>query len=206
MTKEKLIEGLISAEYLKTSRIIEAFRAVDRADFVPKEYQSEAYGNYPLSIGEGQTISQPLTVAFILELLQPQIGDKVLDVGAGSGWQTALIAYCVGEKGKVVAVERIKSLKDMADSNIKKYPKLAKRAEVILGDGSKGYKPGAPYDKIIAAASGEDMPDAWRAQLKIHGRIVAPVQNSIVVWDKIDDKQFKKQEYSGFSFVPLIRE
>src|SRR3989344_867492 len=109
-TLEGLIQELLSGGYLKTPRIIDAFRLIDRADFVLPEYKDEACGNYPLPIGEGQTISQPLTVAFMLELLNPQPGEKILDIGAGSGWQTALLAEIVGPKGQIVAIERIPKL------------------------------------------------------------------------------------------------
>ena len=90
-----LIKELMAEGILKTPSIIEAFEKVDRKDFVPEELKDKAYLNTPLPIGYGQTISQPLTVAFMLELLQPQAGDKVLEIGSGSGWQTALLAHMV---------------------------------------------------------------------------------------------------------------
>ena len=120
-TKNELIKNLIEDGYLKTPNIIEAFRAIDRADFVLPEYRSEAYGNYPLPITGGQTISQPLTVAFMLELLEPQLGEKILDIGAGSGWQTTLLAEIIGAIGVIVAIERIPELCDFAQKNIDKY-------------------------------------------------------------------------------------
>ncbi|MCD6283661.1 protein-L-isoaspartate O-methyltransferase, partial [bacterium] len=97
---ETLIQQLISEGYLKTPEIIKAFREIDRKDFVPSYLKKEAYINAPLPIGFGQTISQPLTVAFMLELLQPKRGDKILDIGSGSGWTTALLAYIVGQKDR----------------------------------------------------------------------------------------------------------
>src|SRR3989344_365410 len=117
----ELVQRLIEEGYLKTERIIGAFLNVDRKDFVPEEYKSESYGDYPLPIGWGQTISQPATVAFMLELLQPQAGDKVMDVGAGSCWQTALLASIVGPTGKIFATERISELLERGKENIKKY-------------------------------------------------------------------------------------
>jgi len=230
---ENLINNLISDGYLKTPSIIEAFKKIDRADFVLDEYKEKAYLNEPLSIGFEQTISQPLIVAFMLELLQPREGEKVLEIGAGSGWQTAIIAEMVGrvtpnlaeqnastqpeEKtreenvtnqifGKIIAIERISELKDLSEKNILKYNFIEKNvANVILGDGSKGYKNEAPYDRIIAAAavSGE-IPSAWKRQLKIGGRIVAPFENSVVVIDKVSKNKYVKKDYFGFSFVPLV--
>ncbi len=95
MTKIELISKLISQGILKTQLIIEAFNKIDRIDFVKEEYKKEAYHDYPLPIDFGQTISQPLTVAFMLELLNPKPGEKILEIGAGSGWLTALLSYCV---------------------------------------------------------------------------------------------------------------
>ncbi len=221
---EKLINDLIKENYLKTPEIIEAFKNIDRADFVLDEYKNEAYVNAPLPIGFGQTISQPLTVAFMLELLRPKAGEKILDVGTGSGWQTAILAHItskirqqneINNSGSliavdrsllVVAIERISELKEMAEKNISKYNFIEKGiVKVVLGDGSKGYKKEAPYDKIIAAAaSSGDVPKAWMQQLKIGGRIVAPVGNSIVVIEKVGKNKYSKKEHFGFSFVPLI--
>ena len=122
MEYENLIDSLIKDGYLKTPEIIEAFKAIDRANFVSNELKGDAYLNVPLSIGFGQTISQPLTVAFMLELLQPKKGEKILDVGAGSGWTIALLAFIVGDPpaggGKIIGVERIPELKEMAEKNI----------------------------------------------------------------------------------------
>ena len=116
MEYENLIDSLIKDGYLKTPEIIEAFKAIDRANFVSNELKGDAYLNVPLSIGFGQTISQPLTVAFMLELLQPKKGEKILDVGAGSGWTIALLAFIVGDPpaggGKIIGVERIPELKE----------------------------------------------------------------------------------------------
>jgi protein-L-isoaspartate(D-aspartate) O-methyltransferase len=202
---DELIEQLIKDGYLKTPLIIEAFKKIKREDFVTDDLKNEADINAPLSIGYGQTISQPLTVAFMLELLQPQPGEKILDIGAGSGWQTALIAYCVGEKGKVVAIELIPELAEFAKKNIAKYNFIEKGiVEVICGDGSRGLEKEAPFDKIIIAASATHEPEELKNQLKIGGRLVIPIKESIWLFVRKDSDNFEKQEFPGFAFVPLI--
>lgn len=207
MTNDKLIQDLIYSGYLKHPKIIKAFKNINRADFVPEELKSLAYLDEALLIGYGQTISQPLVVAFMLEILELKKGDKILEIGAGSGWQTALIANIIGERGKIYSIERIPELYDFAKNNISKYNFLEKGiVKLILGDGSKGYKEESPYDKIIAAASADEIPEAWLAQLKINGRVVAPIKNSIFAFGKTSKNKFRKKEYFGFSFVPLIRE
>ncbi len=206
MDKEGLLNILIKDGYLKTPIIIEAFKAVDRKDFLPDEIKDQAYINEALPIGYQQTISQPLVVAFMLELLELKSGEKVLDIGTGSGWKAALMAYLVGEAGKVISIERIAELHDFAKQNIAKYGFAAKGiTKLVLGDGSRGYKKEAPYDKIIAGAAADSLPDTWKEQLKIGGRIVAPVGHSIIVLDKISKEKFQTKEHLGFSFVPLIR-
>ncbi|OGY98441.1 MAG: hypothetical protein A3A43_01305 [Candidatus Liptonbacteria bacterium RIFCSPLOWO2_01_FULL_56_20] len=221
MANEKLIQELIREGTLKTPTVIEAFREINRKDFVLAEHAGEAHGNYPLPIGFGQTISQPLTVAFLLEHLAPQPGEKILEIGAGSGWLTALLSYIVAKgqlnknepgkkktkfRGGVVAVERIPELCDMASRNIAKYSFIEKGvATVILGDGSKGYPSRAPFDRVIAAATASGrVPVAWKEQLRAGGRLVAPVEHSVQVIDKISAHDYDIREYAGFSFVPLV--
>mgnify|MGYP001594668405 CR=1 FL=1 len=209
--KEILIRELVRDGYLKTPVIIEAFQAIDRIGFVLSEFKNEAYINAPLPIGFGQTISQPLTVAFMLELLEPQPGERILDIGAGSGWQTALLAYIVAsdkekKTGKVFTIERIKELCQFGKQNVANYNFLEKGiVEFFCQDGSVGLKEFAPFDRIIAAATAEVIPSAWKEQVRIGGRIVAPVGQSIVVTDKIGKDKFSQKEFFGFSFVPLIK-
>jgi len=200
-----LIDSLIEEGWLKSARIIEAFKKIKRIDFLPEDMKDLAELNEALPIGYGQTISQPLVVAFMLEQLQPQSGDKILDIGSGSGWTTALLAEIVKPKGRVIAIEIVPELKEFGEKNVAKYNFLEKGvAEFVCADGSKGYEKEAPYDKILASASAEKIPLAWKEQLKIGGRIVAPIGNSIWLFIKKSAKEFQETEFPGFVFVPLI--
>lgn len=206
----KLIDQLIEQEYLKSPLIIDAFRKIKRADFVPdkiiekkgREFVEEY--NAPLVIGHNQTISQPLTVAFMLELLKPEKEDKILDIGSGSGWQTALLCQIIGKKGFIYAIERIKELKEFGEKNVGKYG--FNNVEFICGDGSKGLSGKVPFDRIIVAASAKEIPRAWKKQLKVSGRLVAPVRNSIWLLVKKSENEFEEKEYPGFAFVPLVKD
>ena len=202
---EKLISDLVNRGYLKTPDIINAFREVDRGDFVPGDIKSAAYLNQALPIGRNQTISQPLVVAFMLELLEPVAGEKILDIGLGSGWQAAILAQIVGRNGRIVALERIPELFEFAKKNLAKR-KFVKKGLVrpFLCDGSLGFEKEAPFDKIVAAASARKIPRAWKEQLKVGGVIVAPVGESIIRLEKVGARKFEKKEFYGFSFVPLI--
>lgn len=200
---DELASQLIKSGYLKSPAVISAFKKIDRKDFVPEHFKSFAYVNEPLAIGEGQTISQPLTVAFMLELLELDPGQKVLDVGTGSGWQAALLAEIIGSQGKVISVERIKSLSEQARFNLLKFH--FNNIKLVIGDGSSGYPDEAPYDRIVAAAAADAIPQTWEDQLKIGGIIVAPVGNSLVKLTKLDDAELKEEEFPGFVFVPLIK-
>ncbi|MBI4094394.1 MAG: methyltransferase domain-containing protein [Candidatus Liptonbacteria bacterium] len=206
---DELVRELIEHGYLKTPRVIQAFRAIDRKHFVPLEYRDGAYANEPIPIGHGQTISQPLTVAFMLEQLISQEGDAVLDIGAGSGWQTALLAHLVGDGGRVVAMERIPELAAMCRENVARFNFIRKGIVTILtADASRGAPPEYVRDgfnRIIAAAAADEMPAVWRTQLKVGGRIVAPVGQSVVVVEKKTANQFTSEEYFGFVFVPLVK-
>ncbi|MEA1962629.1 MAG: protein-L-isoaspartate O-methyltransferase [Patescibacteria group bacterium] len=206
-----LINDLIKEGYLKTPEIINAFKKIKRKDFLLPEYEDKAEINAPLSIGYEQTISQPLTVAFMLEALCPRKNDKILDVGSGSGWTAALLSQIVGERGKVYGIERIPELKEFAEKNILKYNFIKKGiTEIICGDGCKGLPELAPFDRISVAAAAEEIPTSLLKQLKIGGRLVVPIgrqyeSQDIVVVDKIGEDKFKEKRFPGFVFVPLVK-
>lgn len=213
----QLIEHLIQSGVLKTERIIEAFRAIDRADFVLPEYKGEAYGDYPLPIGYSQTISQPYTVAFMLELLRPEPGNKIMDVGAGSGWTTALLAYIVSasfadsrkqnadQHGKVIGVEVMPELAKFGEENIQKYNFIEKGiAEIRAINAENGFPDEAPFDGILAGAAAQKVPAAWKEQLAPGGRIVMPIGSSVYLLTKTPEGAFEEKEYPGFVFVPFV--
>jgi len=202
-TKEDIIKNWVSSGIIKDKKVIDAFRKIPREDFIEKR-KEESYGDYPLPIGEGQTISQPTTVAIMTQALELQKGHKVLEVGAGSGYQAAIISEIIGPEGKVISTEIIPELAKLAQNNVKKLE--LKNVEVIHYDGSKGYSKEAPYDRIIVAAASPAIPKPLISQLKEGGVIVVPVGNML------EQVMIKGRKYKGklieeslgdFMFVPL---
>lgn len=201
----KLVNDLIQQGYLKSDPIIDAFSEMHRIEFVPEELAVAAEADVPLPIGSGQTISQPTTVAFMLELLDPQKGQNILDVGSGSGWTAALLSYIVGKEGKVTAIELLPKLSRMGEQNADKFGFVRdKIAEFFAADGYDGFPRNAPYDRIIVSAAADQIPPALQDQLKIGGKMVIPIHNSIWFLEKKSEGTFYKEEYPGFTFVPLV--
>ena len=200
-SNSSLINHLINSDALKSSNIIEAFRHIDRIDFVLDPTVSDVYEDYPLQIGYQQTISQPTTVAMMLEMLQPKEGQKILDIGSGSGWTTALLSYIVGDRGSVTGLERVDSLVNFGNANLNKY--RFKNSEIIQAKDELGIV-GEKFDRILVSAAAEDFPANLAKQLKIGGKLVIPVKNSIYEITKKEDGELKAIEHYGFRFVPLI--
>lgn len=201
-THQQLIDSMIASGVLYSPSIIKAFHRCNRMYFVPDELQSETYGDYPLSIGMGQTISQPTTVAIMLELLHPVSGNKVLDLGSGSGWTTALLASIVGEKGFVEGIERVPSLVEYGRESLKRVH--IENASIDFADAHVLGKPGHHYDRILVSASAQELPETLIEQLNPGGILVIPILESIWRFIKNKDGKISSFELPGFRFVPLI--
>jgi len=209
-----LIDDLVRENWLKTPEIIRAFKKVKRRDFLPETLKGLDELDQALPIGFGQTISQPLVVAFMLELLKPKPGERILDVGCGSGWTTALLAFIVSsqgspkagvQNGKVIAIEIIPELKEFGQKNVAKYNFIKRGVvEFICADGSKGCQKKAPFDKILVSAEAEKCFQNWKEQLKVGGKLVVPIGSSIWLFIKKSKGVFEEKEYPGFVFVPLV--
>lgn len=199
---DKLVQYLIERGILQSAEIVSVFRSIDRADFVRPEDRGRAYMDMPLSIGFGQTISQPTTVALMLEWLQPEHGDMILDVGSGSGWTTALLASAVGEKGRVWGVETVPELTAFGRQNLAKY--RFPWAEIIQTHDTPGLQERAPFDKILVSAAAPSVPPELSRQLKIGGDMVIPVKDAVWHMHKLSEKKFKIKKFEGFAFVPLV--
>ncbi len=201
----ELVNYLKKTGALKSKAVERAMMKTPRHLFVPDDLQKSAYKDYPLHIGFGQTISQPSTVVAMTQLLEPKAGQKILEIGTGSGWQTALLSRIVRAKGKVFTAELIPELAEFARKNLAKLQ--IKNVEVVIGNGSVGLEEKAPFDRIIITAAAPAIPDVLKSQLKIGGRIVAPVgdryaQKMTII--KRTGKGFISEEMpSYFAFVPL---
>jgi len=210
-----LVDSLIKEGWLKTPRIIKAFKKIKRIDFLPEDLKNLSELNQALPIGFDQTMSQPLVVAFMLEKLEPKKGEKILDIGSGSGWTTALLSEIVGEKGMVVSIELLPELMDFGRKNTEKYGFVKEgRAVFTCADGSKGYlninfypELAEGFDKILCSAEVQKkIPGSWKKQLKPGGKIVTPMNSSIWLLnkDRNSKDKFEEIEFPGFSFVPLV--
>ena len=186
--------------------ITRAFGSVKREFFVPEEMQKFAYADDALPIGFGQTISQPSTIARMLELLDAGEEMKVLEVGSGSGYVCALLSEIAGKKGRVYGIEYLKGLAEISKNNLKKQK--AKNVEIMQGDGAKGIPGKAPFDRILISAACPFVPKPLFDQLADGGKIVAPVGDkytqALEIVSKVKGRMLKSHYHEGFFvFVPL---
>ncbi|MFA5776365.1 MAG: protein-L-isoaspartate O-methyltransferase [Patescibacteria group bacterium] len=198
--QKNLVDYLVTARVLYTPIIIDAFKAVDRRDFVPPKALDFVYYDEALRIGYEQTISQPTTVAIMLELLQPQKGQRILDIGSGSGWTTALLSFIVGDTGSVIGLEIIPQLVKFGQKNLAKYNFL--QSKIVQARKSLGL-PGKLFDRILISASAKQIPDELIDQLKLGGKMVTPVEYSLMLVEKDLEGNVTQKEIPGFTFVVL---
>jgi len=205
-SNEALIDYLVRIGVLSDKRVEEVMRVVDRANFVPDELKSSAYVDSPLPIGKGQTISAPHMVAVMTQYLKPEKGNKVLEVGAGSGYQAAILSVLVGDDGRVYAVERIPELGAMARKNLRSYPNV----KVFIGDGSKGLPEYAPFDRILVSCAASRVPEPLKDQLLEGGRMVIPVGHplsaDLILVEKKSGRIIETNLNFPCSFVPLVED
>jgi len=199
---KKIVKELKKNGLLKNKNIADAFLKIDRKDFILPKFVKRAHKDHPLPIGYGQTISQPTTVALMLEWLEPKKGEKILDIGSGSGWTTALLAEITGKTGKVFGLEIIPKLVRFGKKNLKKYG--FNNAEIVLAGENLGIPEEVPFDKILVSAASQSLPEKLVEQLKIGGILVIPVKNSIYKILRISELEIKIKIFTGFLFVPLI--
>ena len=198
-----MVERLREHYQIRDSKVLEAMRSVPRHAFVPEALQSRAYGDHALPISGSQTISQPYIVARMTELLEINSESRVLEIGAGSGYQTAILAKVAGQ---VYSIERIANLARDAQNRIRELGIY--NATVKCFDGTLGWAANSPYDAILVAAGGPGIPDPLVAQLKVGGRLVVPIGESresqrLVRIIKTETGQ-KQEDHGGCAFVPLI--
>ena len=199
-----LITFLRNSGYLTSDSVEDAFRNIPRHEFVPTSELNNAYDNEPLSIMKKQTISQPGVVSRMTEWLDIKDGQKILEIGTGSAWQTAILSYLVGT-GIVYSLERHPELVKFATENLEKFQ--LDNVHVILGDGSLGYPQESPYDRIIITAACTEIPLPLLEQLGENGLIIAPVgdsSQSLVLLKKTSGGIVEIKNQPHYIFVPLL--
>lgn len=200
--KRRALVGELRVKGIKSEKVLEAINTLPRHFFFDTALISHAYEDKAFPIGEGQTISQPYTVAFQTELLDVKVGDKVLEIGTGSGYQGSILHLLGAE---VFTIEYQKKLFEGTQRFLKR---LGIEMHLFYGDGTGGLPQYAPYDKIIVTAGAPVVPEALVQQLKVGGILVIPVgdrkRQAMVKITKKSPKDIEKQEFEGFAFVPLL--
>ena len=204
MDKQQLLESLRNQGF--SDEILKAFEKVQREKFISPEIKAYAYEDNALPIGESQTISQPYTIAVMLNLLDLKHGQKVLEIGSGSGYVVALLSEIVGKQGKVLGIEIIKSLAENSKQILKeeKY----KNVKVYNKDGALGLSNHAPFDRILISAALKEVPREVLKQLKNNGILVAPIggehEQTITAIQRKGSKYQIKNKIPGFRFVRFV--
>ena len=201
---DSLIDNMKNTGFLTDSKIESVFRKVPRHNFVPESLKNKAYENAPIRIMKKQTISQPSVVSRMTEWLDLKEGQKVLEIGSGSGWQSAILAKIVGN-GKIFTVERHSELASFAKKNLEKLG--INNVEIILGDGRLGLEEESPFDRIMVTAACREVPQALLDQLSLDGLLIAPVGDdiqSLILLRKTPEGIVEIKNQKGYVFVPLV--
>lgn len=200
-----MVDRLVRSGYVRDPRVRAAFLAVPREAFLPADERADAYHDTPLSIGHNQTISAPSMIAIMLEEARLQPGERVLEIGTGSGYHAALLATLVGPEN-VVSIERLDALAERARVHLASVGFGA--VTVVVGDGSLGFPDRGPYDCIMATAAAPRIPQPWAAQLSSRGRIVAPIGprhgQVLMIATKGPEGSLDIREGTPCAFVPLV--
>lgn len=202
--KEMLAKKWADSGLITDERVISSFLETPREEFILRDHTENAYSDYPLPIYSGQTISQPTTVMIMTQALEAKEGMKVLEIGAGSGYQAAILSKLVGKTGKVYSIEFSPELVAYAQQNLRKTG--CSNVTVSYGDGSQGFAAKAPYDRIIVTAAAPKIPPPLLEQLNEGGILIIPVDSGFgQTMKKIikKDGKFVEQELGEFQFVPL---
>jgi protein-L-isoaspartate(D-aspartate) O-methyltransferase len=199
--RDRMVRSQLAARGIKNVKVLDAMKKIPRHVFVPESMLSHAYSDEPLPIGEGQTISQPYIVAYMTEVLVLQGGERVLEIGTGSGYQTAILAEIAQE---VYTVELVESLSHRAQEALKKleYTNILYK----IGDGTYGWEEQAPFDAIMVTAAPDQIPHSLEEQLNVGGRMIIPVGTAIqeLVLITRGKKKFKRKKLLPVRFVPLV--
>ena len=204
--RENMVVNQVAARGVRSENVLNAMREVPRELFLPSELAEFAYEDSPLSIAAGQTISQPYIVAFMIEALALRGGEKVLEIGAGSGYAAAVLGEIAGE---IYTIEYIEELAKSAASILAKLG--YDNVQVLHGDGTLGWKDHAPYDGIVVTAGGPEVPESLKQQLKIGGRMIIPIGESrnfqeLTRVTRVSEARFKSEDLAHVRFVPLVGE
>lgn len=200
--RQLMVAQQLKSRDITDQKVLKAISKVPREKFVPGHQKANAYTDQPLPIGHHQTISQPYIVALMCQLLKLSGNEKVLDIGTGSGYQAAVLSHLAEQ---IISIEVIPDLAQSARETLKNldYDNI----KVIVADGRRGAPKYSPFDGIISAAASEEVPSAWKEQLKTGGRIILPIKNGpfqkLVRLTK-QKTGFKKETFGGVVFVPLI--
>ncbi|NNE96053.1 MAG: protein-L-isoaspartate(D-aspartate) O-methyltransferase [Acidimicrobiales bacterium] len=206
--RARLVERHVKARGITDERILAAMGSVKRERYVPAAMEAFAYDDHPLPIGEGQTISQPFIVALMADAAQIVSGDRVLEVGAGSGYGAAVLAQLAAE---VWTIERLEPLAELARKNLERDG--VENVHVVVGDGTLGWPVEAPFDAIVVTAGGPEVPHALLDQLAVGGRLVMPTGSDrhnqalirvVRLHDQPLEDAFSEEELGLVRFVPLI--